>query len=316
VVNCHAVRVATPDLFDLPTYELLALEDGSTPTSFRLPIRQELCTPVEFLYGGSGIAACVEASERATGRPLQWITTQFLGSPTPGSVADIEVNLAVTGRATSQTQVTASVDGNVVFTSLCAHNVRPPGDERAFSEMPAVPSPHDSPPFADLFEKIEKRSFFDHFERRTAAGNFAAGADGKPQTGLLAMWCRLDGASIGSAATQGFVADLGPLAVCAALGLPVGGTSLDNTLRVVGQRAAGQMPVSTGLIGVPSSRSDRRRLPRLSGAKRVPSVVAASISSMFHQRNSWSRSSRSCSHVMPGVGSKRESTGTRWYWSR
>lgn len=228
--------VPNAESFDLPTYELLQLENGSSSTSFRLPIRQELCTPFGFLYGGSGIAACIEAAERATGRPLQWITTQFLGSPAPGAVADIEVNLAVTGRATSQTQVTASVDGNIVFTSLCAHNIRPPGDERAFSEMPTVPSPHDSPRFADLFETIEQASFFDHFERRTAAGNFDFGATVEPQTGLLAMWCRLDGASIGSAATQGFVADLGPLAICAALGLPVGGTSLDNTLRIVDPR--------------------------------------------------------------------------------
>jgi acyl-CoA thioesterase len=223
-------------MFDLPTYELLQLEDGSSPTSFRLPVRQDLCTPFEFLYGGSGIAACIEAAERASGRPLQWITTQFLGSPTPGLVADIEVDLAVTGRATSQTQVTVSVDGMVMLTSLCAHNVRPAGDERSFSEMPAVPSPDDSMPFADFFDVVEKPSFFDHFERRTAAGNFASEAVGEPQTGLLAMWCRLDDASIGSAATQGFVADLGPLAVCAALGLPVGGTSLDNTLRIVDPR--------------------------------------------------------------------------------
>ena len=155
-------------------------------------MRPELCTPFAFLYGGSGIAASVEASERATGRPLQWITTQFLGSPTPGMVVDIDVNVAVTGRATTQTQVSGSVDGDVMFTSLCAHNVRPDGDAEAFATMPDVPGPLESAHFDEFFD-TGNASFFDHFERRIAAGRFAMDADGDPQSGLLAIWCRIDG---------------------------------------------------------------------------------------------------------------------------
>lgn len=47
------------------------------------------------------------------------------------------------------------------------------------------------------------------------------------------MWARLLDQDVGSPATQGFVADMGPLVVCAALGVAPGGTSLDNTIRVV-----------------------------------------------------------------------------------
>ena len=47
------------------------------------------------------------------------------------------------------------------------------------------------------------------------------------------MWCRIPGHRIGSPATQAFVADIIPLAVCAALGVMPGGTSIDNTLRVI-----------------------------------------------------------------------------------
>jgi len=216
----------------LDRFDLLQLEPTAEPTRFRLPVRPALCTPFAFLYGGSGIAASVEASERATGRPLQWITTQFLGSPTPGMVVDIDVNVAVTGRATTQTQVSGSVDGTVMFTSLCAHNVRPDGDAEAFATMPDVAGPLESAPFDEFFDTGHP-SFFDHFERRIAAGRFALDADGDPQSGLLAIWCRVKGASISGAATQGFVADLGPLALCARLGIPPGGTSLDNTIRVV-----------------------------------------------------------------------------------
>jgi acyl-CoA thioesterase len=213
-------------------FDLLALEATDVPTRFRLPVRPALCTPFAFLYGGSGIAASVEASERATGRPLQWITTQFLGSPTPGMVVDLDVNVAVTGRATTQTQVSGSVDGVVMFTSLCAHNVRPDGDAEAFATMPDVPAPQGCAPFGEFFD-MGNASFFDHFERRIAAGKLATDADGDPQTGLLAIWCRIEGTPITGAATQGFVADLGPLALCARLGIAPGGTSLDNTVRVV-----------------------------------------------------------------------------------
>ena len=222
---------------ELPTFDLLELEQCDASTSFRMPARPALCTPFGFLYGGSGIAASAEASERATGRPLQWITTQFLGSPAPGSVVELEVNVAVTGRASSQTQVSGTVDGELVFTSLCAHNVRPGGDEHVFSEMPDVPPPDECEAFGEPFGLDGTPSFFDSLDRRVAVGTIRFDPEdpgfGQPQDGGVAMWCRIVDDEVGSPATQGFVADLGPLAVCARLGLPLGGTSLDNTIRVV-----------------------------------------------------------------------------------
>ena len=220
--------------------DLLGLRDHSDgterSTSFDLPVTHRLCTPFGFLYGGSGIAASIEASERATGRPIQWITTQFLGSPAPGDTVEISVDIAVSGRSTSQTRVDATVGDTTVISSLAAHNVRPDGDERGFRPMPDVPAPADSPRFAELFQRDTSGSFFDHFERRVAAGSFGESAHGAPQTGTLALWCRIVDDTIGTAASQGFVADFGPLAVCAALGMAPGGTSLDNTLRIVDTR--------------------------------------------------------------------------------
>ncbi len=216
-----------------PRFRLLELADGPDSTTFRLEVLPALCTPFAFLYGGSGIAASVEASEQATGRPLQWITTQYVGSPKPGDVVDFDVNIAATGRATTQTQVTGTVDGAVVLASVCAHNVRPAGDENAFGTMPEVPGPGESRSFDEIFQTDVSASFFDSFERRIAIGKFAGEAVGDPQTDGLAMWVRMFDQGIGSPATQGFVADLGPLAVCASLGVAPGGTSLDNTIRVV-----------------------------------------------------------------------------------
>lgn len=214
-------------------FDLLQLADGATQHRFTLTARDALCTPFRFLYGGSGIAASAEAAEQATGRPVQWITTQFLAPPQPGDELDIEVDVLATGRASSQTQVAVRSGGRVMLSSLCAHNVRPAGDERAFSPMPDVPTPDDCGELFEPFESTEHESFFDHIERRLASGRFGREAVGERQAGTLAIWSRLTEGEIGSAATQGFVADMGPLAACARLGLPPGGTSLDNTVRVV-----------------------------------------------------------------------------------
>ena len=136
----------------LPTFDLLDLQPTDDPNRLQLRARKELCTPFGFLYGGSGIAASIEAAERVTQRPLQWITTQFIGSPAPDEVIDLDVSIGAAGKATTQAQVTGTVDGRAVFTSLCAHTDRPSGDVVGFGSMPDVPSPDDcesmSEPFA------------------------------------------------------------------------------------------------------------------------------------------------------------------------
>ena len=217
----------------LPTFDLLDLQPTGDPLRLQLRARKELCTPFGFLYGGSGIAASIEAAERVTGRPLQWITTQFIGRPEPDEVIDLDVEVGAAGNATTQAQVTGTVDGRPVFTSLCAHTDRPSEGAVGFGPMPDVPPPDDCPPMSEPFAQALAGSFFDHLERRLAAGKFAAEAIGDPQPGPLGLWCRIPGHVIGSPATQAFIADIIPLAVCAALGVIPGGTSLDNTLRVV-----------------------------------------------------------------------------------
>jgi acyl-CoA thioesterase len=216
----------------LPTFDVLDLQPTEDPARFRMTARKDLCTPFEFLYGGSGIAASVEAAERATQRPLQWITTQFIGVPTPGDVVDLAVVTAKEGRVTAQTQVFATVDGEPVLASLCAHTTRPDGDHAQFLTMPDVPAPDECRGMSEPFPGILQGSFFEHLDRRVAAGKLALDAVDDPQTGI-ALWCRIPGHHIGSPATQAFVADIVPMAVCAALGSMPGGTSIDNTIRIM-----------------------------------------------------------------------------------
>ena len=217
----------------LPRFDLLDLQEVGADGRFRLDVRADLCTPFGFLYGGTGIAASAEAAERATGRPLQWITTQFLGSPLPGSAVELEVTVPAGGRSTTQTQVVATVDGEPMFSSLGAHNTRPGGDLAQFVEMPAVPPPEDCEPMGALFEADLSGSFFGTMERRVARGLVGLEAVDVPQPEPGALWCRIVDDAIGSPATQAYVADIIPMGIGAALGALPGATSLDNTLRVI-----------------------------------------------------------------------------------
>lgn len=223
---------------DLPTFPLLGLQPTEDPRKLRLPVTDPLATPFGFLYGGSGIAASAEAAERVAGRPLVWITTQFLGSPTTGDVVDLAVDLTVEGRVTTQASVVGRIGDEVVFSSLAALTARDAGDETAFATMPDVPAPDECEPMHLPFDVETGPTFFDHLERRAAAGRFGLDAIDRPQEGPLALWCRVTGTNdgIGSPATQAFVADIVPMAICAALGRPTGGSSLDNTLRIVDHR--------------------------------------------------------------------------------
>lgn len=224
--------MAVPDV-DTDGFDLLRLESTDDGMRFSLTVRSDLCTPFGFLYGGSGIASSIEAAERATDRALQWITTQFIGSPAPGAVVDLQVSVLAHGRATSQVKVVATVDSEPVFVSLCAHTVRPGGDGQQFVEMPAVQRPDDCRKMSAPFEMDLSDSFFESMDRRLAAGIFGIEAVDEPQRGSMSMWCRLRDELIGSPATQAFVADIIPMGIGAALGSLPGATSLDNTLRVI-----------------------------------------------------------------------------------
>jgi len=154
-------------------------------------------------------------------------------SPAPGSVVDLEVTVPANGRVTTQSQVVATVEGDVVFTSLCAHTIRDGGDGRQFVTMPVVPPPGDCPVMSSPFEIDLSETFFRTMERRRGSGVFGVEAVDHPQHDGMSMWCRIVDEQIGSPATQAYVADIIPMGIGAALGAMPGATSIDNTLRVI-----------------------------------------------------------------------------------
>jgi acyl-CoA thioesterase len=204
----------------------IRIPEGDGPAL--LPVTESLCTPFGWLYGGSGIAACAVAATAAARRPLVWITTQYVANAKPGDVVRLDVELVVEGRATTQTHVHGTVDGRTILHATTAHTSRPEGELHWWGEMPQVTPPEGCTPLVMPFDHLTKGSFVERMERFVVPEL----PELIPQ-GRAAMWVRVPGWPIGSPASQGFVADIIPYALALASGQPPGGTSLDNTIRVV-----------------------------------------------------------------------------------
>lgn len=222
-----------------------------------------LCRPDGRFYGGSAIAVALAASEEVTGRPALWSTTQLVGTGAVGATATLATAVVASGRTVSQVQVTATIDGELLFTALgaCAD----PIDGGLAGEgvsMPDVPPPEDCPvmwgpdhaptfAFQEAPMSIGQHLVSEH--RLAALGPTDA------RRGRRALWSRVvpperSGGPM-TPAGIGFVADMVPIAVTDACGVMGAGTSLDQTLRL-GRPCASewvlldvQAEVATGGLG-------------------------------------------------------------------
>jgi acyl-CoA thioesterase len=194
----------------------------------RFTVELGLARPDRRLFGGTAIAVALAAIERATGREALWATAQLVGTAPVGAVVDCAIDELARGHRTSQVQVTARADGEVVFVALGAA-AELKGPDRAIvgegAAMPATPPPE------------ECRTVF------TAPGNEITGwhsrvdmrlgaEDIDGQVGRLALWLRIVDGEPWTPARLAFVADMVPVSVCRAGGVLGAGTSLDNTLRM------------------------------------------------------------------------------------
>jgi acyl-CoA thioesterase len=174
------------------------------------------------LYGGAGLSLVGALIEAASGRPLRWATTQFVGTPKGGVRLDLVAELLAAGRRTSQVRVTGRVDGRIVLTGLgAAGDPDPRIPDGVVARMPVVPAPEDCRPFELVLPPGMTPGFFGLTEIR----EFGEGP-------RLRFWIRFTGRPATRPAMLPLVADSVPTMVMAALGQQGSGTSLDNTIRV------------------------------------------------------------------------------------
>ncbi len=207
-------------------------------TAWEIPVTRSLITLTGGLYGGAGLAAVVAAMEAATGRPTRWVTCQFAASAKEGQTLRVDVGEDARGHRVSQAHAVATVDGRVALRASAAL-----GDDRDgapshhWLEMPDVPGPEDCE--EPLFPGSDDDSAITLSERRLAFSpdEFEAGHPRGPGF-RIGLWTRIIGHDTGTAAMLGWIADMVPMGVGVGLGERMGGSSLDNTLRIVASVSA------------------------------------------------------------------------------
>lgn len=205
--------------------------------SWDLPVTRGLLNVLGSLYGGAGIAAASAVVESATRRPLRWLTCQFVDSARLDETVRVEVAVEAEGRHTHQCAVRGHVDGRTVFRAVGATGtVRGGIPDGSWISMPQVPPADDCPPMPLPSDVHTKGTSLDSMERRLAGGppleEFIQQAPRPP--GLqVSFWARIDGVDNGSPAMLGWLSDMVAMSLVAGLGTAVGGSSLDNTIRMV-----------------------------------------------------------------------------------
>lgn len=198
----------------------------------------ERSRPDRRLYGGTALAATLEAFQLATGRPPIWATVQFISQAVTGSRIDHVLEPLAASHRIDQLRLTASVDGTIVYTALgaCA-SARADALVGTGLSMPRVNGPEtagtnwlDGRPRSPGSGPLEGSPFYRVTEYRNVPYAAASTKESEPP-GRIALWARMRGRTA-SAASIGFLADVVPMAVCEAAGVEGGGTSIDNTLRL------------------------------------------------------------------------------------
>ena len=182
------------------------------------------------MFGGCGLGAAIAALEGTTGRPVVWATAQYLSFAKVGSVVDIDVTVAVDGRATTQARAVAHVGGTEIITVNAALGRRDDDNATQYGSVPDVQPPTAGPVRAQHSEVTD--ALDSRMEQRWA---LAPGETqpGPLEPGRIAVWTRMPELLEPSAASLAVLGDYVPLGIGSTQDRETSSTSLDNTLRVL-----------------------------------------------------------------------------------
>lgn len=208
----------------------LGLEPTHNPHRWFLPVTKGISTGWRFMFGGCGLGAAIAALEGTTGRPVVWATAQYLSFAKVGSVVDIDVTIAVDGRATTQARAVAHVGGTEIITVNAAMGRRDDQTESQYGAPPLVQPPDKSPVRERLLDVTD--SLDSRLEQRWALAPGET-APGQIEPGRIAVWSRMPELLEPSAASLAVLGDYVPLGIARTEDGEKSSTSLDNTLRVL-----------------------------------------------------------------------------------
>lgn len=212
---------------------MFELKPTDNPRRWSLTVEKKLCTGAaerQFLFGGVGMAASIEAMERVCQRPVIWATAQYLSFVHPGTTVDLDVQVPVIGRMTTQANVLLHVGDQSIITVQAALGAREDRAGDQWVAMPKVAPPEDCRPAN--YWRGDGTGLNARFEIRVAEGRF----HGDPLIrgrgdGRLVFWLRSREGCLADARLLAIAADYVASAIASATGLHAGGNSLDNTIR-------------------------------------------------------------------------------------
>ena len=215
----------------MDTTEWLGLKGTHNPNRWFLPVTDGIATMGNFLFGGCGLGAAVEALESSTGRPVVWATAQYLSFAMVGEVVDLDVTVAVSGRRTTQARVVAHVGEREILTVNAALGSRDVPIQGQWVEFPEVPDPEACPGRPP--REGDDTSVMTRLDMRMALGQPWDELEGNPvESGQSAMWVRTPSLET-SAATLSILGDYVPFGISQTQGAWYPSNSLDNTIRVI-----------------------------------------------------------------------------------
>lgn len=205
------------------TREFLSIEAGVERGHHQMKIGDHLVGGMGGIFGGCAVAASAVCMERMASKPIRWLTVQFSGSTGSGDLIDLHCEQHSSGRHLSQMEVRASVEGRRAWTALGVVGERPADEPTLFLTAPTVPEPVTLAPY-DFRQTTGLVSELDC--RPVPSPNATT-------DGVAVFWVRHPGVTDSTLVMGSIAADIIPLALSAAMGEPVFGSSLDNTFRVV-----------------------------------------------------------------------------------
>jgi acyl-CoA thioesterase len=218
-----------------PFFDLHATHN---PHRWFLPVSRGLCAghgETVFLFGGVALAAAVSALEKTFSRSVVWATAQYVSYAEPGSVLDLDVWTAASGRFTTQARVTGHVGDREILTVNAALGDRPGAEFQQWVTAPAVPPPEACRAVVDPGDVPD--GVHSRMEIRIASGRFYSDPPSTPRTedGRLVCWIRPMAKYEPTLGTLALVGDYLTTGVTNALGRPLRISSLDNTMRFLSQ---------------------------------------------------------------------------------
>lgn len=202
--------------------EWLGLERVDDMT-WRLPVTEGVISGASALFGGCATAAAIVIADSLAEQPVVFAASHFGALAKLGTAATINARVIAAGRTLTHIEVEGTVDGQHSFLTRVTAGSRPPREaEGQWVIAPVVASVDESTAFE---HPVHDGTWAGRFEFRLAGTN-----DGdRPSS---AWWVRPREHNLDPLVAATMLVDYVTYGVGRALGVPMGGLSIDNVVRV------------------------------------------------------------------------------------